>query len=95
MTYPLKFRQKILAIQIKHNLTFQEASERFEISIRTLFRWHKQLEPCMTRNKPATKIDMDQLRKDVEIYPDSYLRERAIKCQLTLPVATTRIAGFM
>ena len=36
-----------------------------------------RLEPCLTRNKPATKIDMAALAKDVEIYPDAYQYECA------------------
>ena len=52
-------------------------SERFDISIRTLFRWQSKLEPCLTRNKPATKIDMEALKKDVEQHPDDYQWERA------------------
>ena len=31
----------------------------------------------MTRNKPATKLDMTQLAKDVEMTPDAYQWERA------------------
>jgi len=33
--------------------------------------------PCMTRDKPATKLDMDKLAKDVELAPDAYQWERA------------------
>ena len=31
----------------------------------------------MTRDKPATKLDMDALAKDVEVAPDDYQWERA------------------
>jgi transposase len=37
----------------------------------------KRLEPCRFRNKPATKIDMEFLVRDVELYPDAYQHERA------------------
>ena len=77
MTYPLKFREKVFATKDKFDLTFEETSRRFDIPVRTLFRWQRKLEPCTTRNKPATKIDMDALAKDVEMLPDAYLRERA------------------
>ena len=33
--------------------------------------------PCMTRDKPATRLDMAQLAKDVELAPDAYQWERA------------------
>ena len=77
MTYPLKFRQKVFATKEKFQLTFEQASERFDVPIRTLFRWHKQIEPQMTRHKPATKLDMDQLAEDVKLAPDDYQWERA------------------
>ncbi len=70
MTYPLKFREKAPVVTDKYHLTFEQTSERFDIPIRTLFRWQNKLEPCLTRNKPATKIDMEALKKDVEQYPD-------------------------
>lgn len=61
----------------KLGLTFEETSQRFNVPIRTLFRWQRRLEPCRKRNKPATKIDMDALREDVKKHPDRYQWERA------------------
>ena len=55
MTYSLDFRQKVFEQKAKHNLTFEQASERFGIGIATLFRWQKKLIPCVMRNKPSTK----------------------------------------
>jgi hypothetical protein len=39
--------------------------------------WSKNIEPVLKRNKPATKINMEALRGDVEQYPDSYNEEGA------------------
>jgi len=77
MTYSLKFRQQVLSIKAKEGLTYGEAAQRFGIGLATLMRWTKRLEPCATRNKPATKIDADALRRDVAQYPDAYQFERA------------------
>lgn len=77
MSYSLDFRQRVFAIKEKENLTFEATSKRFGVGIRTLFRWHKRIEPCEKRNKPATKIDMKRLEKDVEENPDDYQWERA------------------
>ena len=77
MTYPLSFRKKVFAVKDKYGLTFEATSTRFDIPIRTLFRRQRKLEPCTTRNKPATKIDMEALAKDVELFPDDYQWERA------------------
>jgi len=72
MTYSLDFRTKVFRIKEKKRLTFEQISDHFDISIRTGFRWQKKLEPAMTRNKPATKINMDRLVKDIERHPDDY-----------------------
>lgn len=78
MTYSLDFRKKVLAVKERENLNFEDVALRFDIgSKNTVFRWSKKLEPCETRNKPATKIDMEALARDVELYPDAYQYERA------------------
>jgi transposase len=78
MTYSLDFRKKVLTVKEREGLSFEEVAVRFDIgSKNTVFRWTKQLEPCETRNKPATKIDMDALASDVKLYPDAYQYERA------------------
>jgi len=83
MTYSLDFRKKVFQYKKKERLTFDQTSKHFDIPIRTLFRWSKRLEPCVTRNKPATKIDMDALAKDIEAHPDDYQWERAIRFGVT------------
>ncbi len=79
MAYSLDFRKQVFKVKQKENLTFQELSDRFDIPIRTLFRWQKRIEPKSKRDKPATKIDMDALDEDVKQHPDSYQYERAKK----------------
>jgi len=66
-----------MKLKEKENLTFEATSRRFGVGIRTLFRWQLRMEPKMKRNKPATKIDMELLKKDVEEHPDAYQYERA------------------
>lgn len=77
MTYSVDFRLHVLNFKTKHALSFEETSAHFGISIRSLFRWSKRLEPCSTRTVNPWKTDMDALKKDIEMYPDSYQRERA------------------
>src|SRR5579862_7694585 len=83
MTYALDFRKKVFSVKAKKGLTFEQTSERFELPIRSLFRWQQRLEPCVTRHKPATKIDMDALAEDVKTHPDHYQSERAKKFDVT------------
>ncbi|MBS9765912.1 MAG: HTH domain-containing protein [Flavobacteriaceae bacterium] len=64
MAYSLDFRKHIFIIKEKENLTFQELSDRFSISIRTLFRWLKRIEPKNKRDKPSSKIDMKRWLKN-------------------------------
>ena len=77
MTYSLDYRQRVMELKKKEGLTFSATSKRFGIGIASLFRWQKELAPKEKRNKPATKIDMEKLKKDVEKNPDRYQYERA------------------
>jgi transposase len=77
MTYSLDFRKKVFDVKTKKALTFEETSQHFDVPIRTLFRWQRQLEPQTHRNKPATKINSDELTAHVDKNPDAYLWERA------------------
>ena len=88
MTYSLDLRQKVFAYKAKKELTFEQTSEHFDIGIRTLFRWQSNIEPCSTRNKPATKIDMEVLAQDVHDSPDDYQWERAARFNVTQPAIT-------
>ena len=42
-----------------------------------MFRWSKPIEVRRTRDKPATKLDMEALEQDVPTYPEAYQYERA------------------
>ncbi len=77
MTYSLDFRRKVLTIQKKEDLTFIEVARRFGVGVATVVRWHRRIEPIMKRNKPPTKLDMEALCQDIELYPDAYQYERA------------------
>lgn len=79
MAYSLDYRQRVMKIKSEENLTFEETSKRFGVAMRTLFNWKQRLEPKNTRDKPAIKIDMEALAKDVEEHPDAYQYERADK----------------
>ncbi|GFN47182.1 transposase [Candidatus Regiella insecticola] len=77
MTYPLKFRQHVLAIKEKEKLTYAKTASLFGVGMASLMRWNRRITPCTTHNKPATKIDMEALAQDVATYPDDYQYERA------------------
>lgn len=77
MTFPVSFRKKVLNIKAKEQLSFVEVAARFGLSKTTVFKWSKSLEPKEGRDRAATKINMEVLRKDIEDYPDSYGYERA------------------
>jgi transposase len=81
MTYSIDFRRKVLAIKAQENLSFEEAARRFGVGKASLSRWSGRLEPRRTRDKPPLKIkDEDEdLRRDVELYPDAYQHERAAR----------------
>lgn len=77
MTYSVDFRKKVLQIRAKEDLSIEAVALRFGVGKASVMRWLIELAPKKTRNKPATKIDMESLKKDVEEYPDSYQYERA------------------
>ena len=77
MAYSIDFRKKILEIKEDEKLSLDDCSKRFKVGRVTIFRWTKRIEPKLTRNKPATKINMEKLKEDIEKYSDAYLSERA------------------
>jgi transposase len=77
MTYSLNFRQKVFKIRDKENLSMAEVAKRFDVGITSVMRWSKKIEPKAVRERPAIKLDMEALKKDIELYPDAYLIERA------------------
>lgn len=77
MTYSIDFRRKVLLIKEREHLSFEATAQRFGVGKKSVFRWSKQLEAQPRRDKPATKIDMEALKRDVEQYPDAYQYERA------------------
>ena len=79
MTYSLDFRKKVLKIRTEEGLSIEEVAIRFGVGKASVMRWLIDIEPKKKRNKPATKIDMEALRKDVESNPDSYQYERAAR----------------
>ena len=77
MTYSLDFRKKVLKVRAAECLSIEEVAIRFGVGKASVMRWLVHIEPQKKRNKPATKIDMEALKKDVELHPDSYQYERA------------------
>ena len=66
------------AVKERESLGFEDVALRFGIGGKnTAFRWTKQPGPCKTRNKLATKIDMDALARDVGLHPNACQNERA------------------
>ena len=84
MSYSIDYRQRVFEIKEREGLTFEETMKRFGVGTATLFRWQKRMEPREKRNKPATKIDMERLKKDVKKRADAYLMERAERFQVSV-----------
>ncbi len=77
MTYSLNFRRKVHSFRKKEGLTIEQVVLHFGVDVASVTRWLNKLEPAKGRNKPATRIDMAALARDVETYPDAYQYERA------------------
>ena len=74
-----------MAYREKHSLTFEQLSAHFDISMRSLMRWSKNPEPNSSKNRPAIKLPLEKLKKDVEEFPDDYQWERAQRFGVTQP----------
>jgi transposase len=81
--YPQKFREQVLRIKQAEELTHEQAAKRFGIAIACIARWARRIKPKEKRNKPATKINMEALAKDVEKNPDVPQYKRAIRFGVT------------
>lgn len=77
MTYSLDFRKKVLEVRKSEGLSIVKTANLFSISPTTVMEWTKNIIAKVGRNKPATKINMQELVKDVKKFPDAYLYERA------------------
>lgn len=75
--YSMDFRKPVFLIKERENLSIAEVAKRFGLGKDTVFRWSKRIEMRCTRNQPATKIPPNELKQDVEKYPDAYQYERA------------------
>ena len=82
--YSICFRKQVLVIKEKEKLTIRQVAKRFGISVRSVVNWLQRLEPKTKRNKPATKIDMQTLKEDVDTHPDAYLYERALRLKASI-----------
>ena len=83
MAYSLDFRKRVLALKAKEKLTFKQTSERFGVSMESLFRWQKRIEPRTRRSRPAIKVDMAKLQQDTEQFPNAYNYERAARLNVS------------
>lgn len=79
MTHLLDFSKKVLKIRAEEGLSIEAVAIRFGVGKASVMRWLIELQSKKNRNKPATKIDMEALKKDVEANPDSYQYERAAR----------------
>ncbi|MES2355395.1 MAG: IS630 transposase-related protein [Pseudomonadota bacterium] len=76
MTYPLKFRQHLLKVREEEGLTYAETARCFHIGLSSLMRWVEKPDAVKKRHRQS-RIDREELTKDVELYPDDYQYERA------------------
>ena len=67
MTYSLDFRQKVLSVRERNNLTFQQVADRFSVGIASVVRWSKNPAIKAYVRVKTRKIDLNLLALDVEI----------------------------
>ncbi|QGP61216.1 IS630 transposase-related protein [Piscirickettsia salmonis] len=62
MGYPVEFRRKVFKLKEKKGLTYEEVSELFGVSMRTLFRWNTRIEIKKKAPKPRV-INLEELKR--------------------------------
>lgn len=72
MIYLLKSRQKVFETRVHQGLTISAVSSRFGVSMASVILWLKEPTPKMMHEKPATRIDMATIVRDVLNYPDAF-----------------------
>ena len=77
MTYSHDFRSKVLTVREDEHLSMAKVAKRFGVGLASVMRWSNNIESLRKRNKPATKINMEALKRDVEQHHDAYQSERA------------------
>ncbi len=76
MAYSINFRQKVMEIKERDNLSFEKTAVRCGDSESSASRRSKRSEPDRTRNRPATKTDIARPVRDTELDPAT-MDERA------------------
>lgn len=77
MTYSLDFRERAVAY-VRGGGSQAACCRAFKIDRKTLYHWLHADDLCPKRHGPRRrKLDKAALARDVQAYPDAYLRERA------------------
>ncbi|TMR44451.1 transposase [Streptococcus pseudopneumoniae] len=89
MAYSTDFKQRALDY-IKEGNSHVEAAKVFDVGVRTLFTWEKNLreQGHLERKKRVVKnrkIPLEELKSFVEAYPDAFLREIAAHFDCAVP----------
>lgn len=82
MSYDKKIREQ--AVKYRETHRQKETSEVFGVSVSAIKRWQKKLKlKGNIKNEPlerrGRKIKEEKLRKDVELYPEDFNDERALR----------------
>ena len=77
MTDSIDFRRQALMITAQDQLSLEATAKRFGVGKASIVRWPKPIEAQRTRNQPATTINMEAWKPEVEEYPEAYQYERA------------------
>ncbi len=78
MTYSLDMRKQVLKIRQEEGLSMAQVALRFGVGVASVMRWSNNIE-CIKKRTRSTKIDLEALKCDVQMYPDAYQYERATR----------------
>ncbi len=92
MAYSPDYRELIVS-KLNEGATYRALERDYKLSRTTILKWKKDISRKLRVAKP-TKIDNEKLKEDVELYPDDYQYERAVRfncSQRAIGIALKRI----
>ena len=92
MAYSPDYRELIVS-KLNEGATYRALERDYKLRRTTILKWKKDISRKLRVAKP-TKIDNEKLKEDVELYPDDYQYERAVRfncSQRAIGIALKRI----
>ena len=83
MSYSVEYRKEILKQKEIKGWTDEKVAEHFNVSVRSIIRWKKSIEPKQYASSQETIRRKEKILTDLQKYPDSYAHERTERLNIS------------